>query len=79
MAYEKLNGPLLIHERVDFGLAVLALIMANAWSKKRFKLRDFLPPWYENAKIDPLEGFKQLMALAEDNADNLDTDRQRSE
>lgn len=76
LAYERLHGPLLLHERIDLGFAVLTYYIVNLWSKKHHKLKEFLPPWYEATPADPLEGFKQLMALAEvnDNADNLDAD-----
>lgn len=49
MAFEQLHGPILAHERIDIGLAQVSTIMANAWGRKRYKLREFLPAWWREA------------------------------
>ena len=45
-AYERVYGPILVHERLDVGLAQIGLIMAKLWGKGNPKPRDFLPVWY---------------------------------
>lgn len=69
---------MLVHERIDYGLAVIAWIIANANSKRRLDFRKFLPPWYDTAQ-DPEAGIARLFAMAEENersrADDLDAHR----
>jgi hypothetical protein len=68
VAFEQVHGPLLIHERIDFGFAMLAWMMANAWGKRRRKFTDFLPPWYDlKPSGDVTEGFERLLRLGEEN------------
>jgi hypothetical protein len=69
------HGPLLVHDRIDYGFAVLSYYLVNLWSRKPRPLRKFLPPWQAGAEQDPLEGFRQLFDIAEQNADNLNADR----
>jgi hypothetical protein len=45
-AFEQVNGPILVHERIDIGLAQIGLIMAKLWGKGNPRPRDFLPVWY---------------------------------
>jgi hypothetical protein len=72
MAFEQVHGPLLIHERVDFGFAMLGWLMANAWSRKRRKFTEFLPPWYDTKLSgDFTEGFERLLRLGEENERQL--------
>jgi hypothetical protein len=70
MAYERVHGPILIHERTERALIVLTYYMVNLWSRKPVKIEKFLPPWYEAGTSDPLEGFKKLMRIAEANPAN---------
>lgn len=57
---------------------MLTLVIANLWSKRRFKLKDFLPPWYEIPMGDPRAGFESLLKLAEvSDADDLNADGRR--
>jgi hypothetical protein len=48
-AYERVYGSMLVHERIDAGFAQVSLILAQAFSSngKRYKMRDFMPPWYQ--------------------------------
>jgi hypothetical protein len=77
MAYERVYGPILVHERIDVGLAQLQWLMARLWTKAKHKLTpgDFMPAWYQELTkgIDRrpeavLQGFEKLMGMAE-NAD----------
>jgi hypothetical protein len=51
-AYEQVYGSLLPHERIDQGIAQVSLILAQAFSEKRYKLRDFMPQWYQDLTAD---------------------------
>ena len=44
-AFEKIYGPILIHERVDIAGALVAAILANINSKRKYEISDFLPKW----------------------------------
>jgi len=65
VAFEQLHGPLLIHERIDFGFAMLTTVLANLNSRRRFKVQEFLPPWYDIPHADPAAGFARLLEMAE--------------
>lgn len=41
-AFERFYGPLLIHERVDFGMAALRATVAGGGT-----IAEHLPPWYD--------------------------------
>lgn len=41
VAWEQIHGPILVHERVDFGLARLAWM----WGPRDARLEDFMPQW----------------------------------
>jgi hypothetical protein len=74
-AYEQTFGSLLIHERIDAGLAQVSLILANSMSKRRFKFRDFMPQWFRDLtqEDDLLRGVEALRALGKEaHADDLD-------
>ena len=47
-AYDQLSpiGP----ERLDYLAAMIATVLANLWSKKRHKLKEFLPQWGKQRK-----------------------------
>jgi hypothetical protein len=69
---------LLIHERIDFGFAMLTYYVVNLWSKKRRKFTDFLPPWYDRKPAkppDPDEAarrlFERLTQIAQQNERQL--------
>jgi len=68
-AFEQVYGPILVHERIDVGLAQLGWIMARLWAKPRheLKLRDFMPGWYQNLTQGDavLQGYEALMKMAE--------------
>lgn len=73
LAFEQVHGPLLVHERIDLGIALLTFRLVNLFSRKSHRLREFLPPWYDTTSSregDVLEGFKALFALAEVNDAN---------
>lgn len=67
IAFERVWGPLPIHERLDIGLAHACLILAQPYTKKELHLRDFLPPWYHGAQSQSedelLRRAKQLMEV----------------
>lgn len=70
MAYERVFGPLLIHERIDAGFAQVSFILAQAFSdgKRRMTMRQFMPPWFQELTADDelQRGMGQLMKLAHD-------------
>jgi hypothetical protein len=77
MAYERVYGPILIHERIDMGFAQLAWLITRLLAKKtNLKPQDFMPPWYQeltkgvHRRPDAIrQGFEALMGMA-DNADD---------
>ena len=76
-AYEQTFGSILPHERIDAGLAQVSLIIAQAFSKHRFKIRDFMPQWFRDLTQDQeLErGMGVLRAMGKEaHADDLDAD-----
>lgn len=52
--FERVFGPILIHERIDAAAALIAAVVANASGGKRrgkpFQLKDFLPEWDRGAR-----------------------------
>jgi hypothetical protein len=50
-AFERIHGPLLVHERLDIGLAELSYYLVSIFSRKRTRLRfeKFLPPYMREA------------------------------
>jgi hypothetical protein len=60
MAYERVYGPVLAHERIDLGFAQLSFYLVSLLSKKKrgqqYKLRDFLPGWMRNLDHRPDDG-----------------------
>lgn len=67
-AFERVHGPLLVHDRIDIGLAAVAYtIAAVAPLKRRPEFRKFLPPWLrELAAEDSVRaGFESLRQMAE--------------
>jgi len=49
-AYERVYGPILVHDRIDVGFAQLQWLVARLWTKTKRKLtiRDFMPRWYQD-------------------------------
>jgi len=82
-AFEQVFGPILPHERIDFGFALLSYYFVSAFSQKRRKLRvrDFLPKYMRDlirqqpSDPDQLKAFFQGLV----DADNLDSDGRRPE
>jgi hypothetical protein len=72
-AYERVYGPILVHERIDVGLAQLQWLVTRLWaSKNKLTPRDFMPPWYQeltkgaHRRPDAIrQGFEALMGMAE--------------
>ncbi len=66
-AFERVYGPILPHERIDVGLAQVCLLMARLWAKGNFKVRDFMPRWYQEltAEDEIRSGFEALMEMAD--------------
>ena len=77
VAYERVYGPILVHERIDLGLAQLQWLVTRLWaSKNKLTPRDFMPAWYQeltkgaHRRPDAIrQGFEALMGMAE-NADD---------
>jgi hypothetical protein len=74
-AYERVYGSIVPHERIDAGFAQLSWLMAYLWGKKKhgeFKIREFMPPWYQeltkglDRRPDAIrQAFEKLMGMAE--------------
>lgn len=49
VAFERTNGPILPHERLDIGFAQTSYYLVSLLGKsrrgRRWQIRDFLPPW----------------------------------
>ncbi len=77
VAFERVYGPILPHERIDIGFAQLGWLLTRLLGKSRrdLKVQEFLPAWYEELlkpSHDPdsiRRGFETLMGMAE-NADD---------
>jgi hypothetical protein len=61
-AYEQVFGSILVHERVDVGLAKVAYMLSDG--KKKF--RDFMPEWYRELTADAelARGMAMMKGLA---------------
>jgi hypothetical protein len=44
-AYERIAGPVLAHERIDYGAALVALMVAKLGGYRGRRIDDFLPKW----------------------------------
>lgn len=71
MAFERVCGSMLVHERIDAGFAQVSLILAKAFGgdkAKRLTPRHFMPPWYQEltAEDELKRGMGQLLKLAHD-------------
>jgi len=74
MAYERVYGPVLVHDRIDIGLAQVCLVLVKLLGQKsKHTLRDFLPAWWQevtqrgNRQPEAVrQGFEALMKMAED-------------
>jgi hypothetical protein len=74
MAYERVYGPILIHDRIDVGFLLLQQFMAYLWTKTRQQrtMQDFMPPWIRELAKDATRrpdairsSFEALMEMAE--------------
>jgi hypothetical protein len=63
-AFERVWGPLLIHERIDYAGALNAYVSASVWGGRRYRLEDFLPRWGLRDNTDAIiEKMKALEKL----------------
>lgn len=65
VAFERVHGPLLLHERIDYMGAMICTVLANLYSKHPIPFRRFLPPWYDVPLGDAREGFARLLEMAD--------------
>jgi len=64
-AFERVHGPILVHERVDTAGAIVASTVAKL-GETNASPADFLPRWdSEGAGGDPFAAFEALAALGE--------------
>lgn len=79
VAYEQVYGSLLPHERIDAGFAQVSLILAQAFGdgRRRYKMRDFMPAWFQDLTRDDelARGMAMMKTLGVNDADDLDADR----
>jgi hypothetical protein len=73
-AFERVYGPVLIHERIDVGLAQVGFILAKLMGRGHPRPRDFLPGWYTEraSESSVLEGFQALMRMAQNGGGDAD-------
>lgn len=68
-AYERIAGPLVVHERIDVGFAALAAILIRIFTGKSVDVQRLLPEWDQEARAaDPdsvMRGFQKLVEMAE--------------
>lgn len=68
-AYEQVYGSLLIHERIDAGFALIAMMLAQ--DGKKHTQREFMPPWFlELTKEADLDRMIQTMKRVAPSADD---------
>jgi len=67
MAYERVWGPILPHERIDIGFAKLTYYLVSLLSRSRQRIRveDFLPGWMSDLVKKRAEDPRQLEATLE--------------
>lgn len=63
IAFEQLSPP--VGERIDYMVSLLCTIIANAWSKKRWTMKDFLPNWGSEGKRRGARTTAEIMKLFE--------------
>lgn len=64
-AFEREYGPLLIHDRIDWGFAHIATVLAGGG-----KVADHLPPWHKRERQSDesmVEGLRSLAAASRAN------------
>lgn len=54
-AFERVSGPILLHERIEVSNAFVAMTVASAAGGERLKLQDFIPIWDEAEEPDNSE------------------------
>ncbi len=68
-AFERVYGPLLLHERMDFGFARLNYYLVSLLGRQRrgrsYKLIDFLPKWWRDLLFHRSDDPRQLGATLE--------------
>lgn len=71
-AFERVHGPVLVHDRIDVGFAMLARTIANLLGNRRFKIQHFLPPWLREAaeEASVRDAFASLFERARRDADH---------
>jgi hypothetical protein len=78
MAFERVWGPILPHERIDIGLAQVSLYLVKLLSRSRrdYKLRDFMPAWYREltAEAETKASFEHLIQMARDGGNSHSDD-----
>lgn len=49
-AFERVYGPLLVHERIDMGFAHVCWMLARLLGdgKRQWEVRDFMPSWFRD-------------------------------
>lgn len=56
--FERLHGPILLHERLDYGFALVSAVLASIFDKRRHSPSEFVPKWYAPPKpVDDLFAF----------------------
>jgi hypothetical protein len=65
-AFEQLDGPILLHQRIDAAAALICFVVAKAAGAKRIRLRDFLPTWDRVRGEDAVvQSFAEMLKEAE--------------
>lgn len=61
MAFEQIEGPILLHERLDVAGALIAFVSAKSHGAKNIRLKDFLPKWDREVVEQTPEQLGKLM------------------
>jgi hypothetical protein len=59
-AFEHVDGPILLHDRIDFMAALVSFVTAKSHGAQRIRLKDFFPRWGGEPEQDP-ETLRQIM------------------
>jgi hypothetical protein len=72
LAWEQVNGPILAHDRIDIGFAqvcyLLVQLLADQKTRRRYKVQDFLPPWWKDRaepRDEGMDAFRFLFRSAQ--------------
>jgi hypothetical protein len=60
-AFERVEGPILLHQRLDFAGALISFVVARTAGAKRARLEDFVPKWDRRPVQQDAEDLRLVM------------------